>query len=116
MTHSKETRHRHKEIVSSQYKKQRLRVLARDGHMCQLCGTTEEPFHIDHIIPRSKGGTSDLDNLQVLCKRCNLAKGSRSVFLSTPTTPPVFSEVISPRGQTSTVIYDDFGQIEPDDN
>jgi len=84
--------------------------------MCQLCGTTEEPFHIDHIIPRSKGGTSDMDNLQVLCKRCNLAKGSRSVFLSEGTTPPVFSRVISPRGQTSTVIYDDFGQIEPDAN
>ena len=116
MTHSKETRHRHKEIVTHRYRKQRLRVLARDGHMCQLCGTTEEPFHIDHIIPRSKGGTSDLDNLQVLCKRCNLAKGSRSVFLSESTTPPVFSRNISPKGDTRSIIYNDFAQIEQDDN
>ena len=116
MTHSKATRMRHNEIGTHRYRKQRLRVLARDGYMCQLCGTTEEPFHIDHIVPRSKGGTADMDNLQVLCKRCNLLKGDKSVFLSRSDTPPVFSEVISPRGQTSTVIYDDFGQIEQDDN
>ena len=108
MTHSKETRHRHKEIVTHRYRKQRLRVLARDGHMCQLCGTTEEPFHIDHIVPRSKGGTSDLDNLQVLCKRCNLAKGSRSVFLSETTTPPVFP-TFSPLGTTNETPSGNFG-------
>jgi 5-methylcytosine-specific restriction endonuclease McrA len=33
--------------------------------------------HIDHIVPLSKGGTSNRQNLQLLCKPCNLSKGSK---------------------------------------
>ncbi|MEC0328695.1 HNH endonuclease signature motif containing protein [Paenibacillus macerans] len=33
-------------------------------------------FHIDHKTPLSKGGTNDEDNLQVLCGKCNMSKGS----------------------------------------
>ena len=32
-------------------------------------------YHLDHIVPRSKGGTNDLDNLGVTCKEANQAKG-----------------------------------------
>jgi 5-methylcytosine-specific restriction endonuclease McrA len=55
-------------------------------------------LHIDHIIPRKAGGTHDLDNLQVLCKACNLRKSSKEegVFLAQTATPPVFSSRISP--------------------
>ncbi len=34
-------------------------------------------FHIDHIVPRSKGGTDHPDNLQLLCGACNSLKGDR---------------------------------------
>ncbi len=57
----------------------RYDVLKRAGGKCELCGCSakERPLHVDHIIPRSKGGKNDMANLQALCERCNLAKGNR---------------------------------------
>lgn len=57
----------------------RYDVLRRAGGKCELCGCSskERPLHVDHILPRSKGGKNDLANLQALCDRCNLAKGNR---------------------------------------
>ncbi|HEX5842416.1 MAG TPA: HNH endonuclease signature motif containing protein, partial [Pseudomonas sp.] len=48
---------------------------------CQQCGVSvaEEPnllIEIDHVIPISKGGTTNEDNLQALCWRCNRKKGA----------------------------------------
>jgi ATP adenylyltransferase len=56
----------------------RYQVLARD-RICQLCGATRdhERLEVDHIVPRSRGGSNDPDNLQVLCAPCNRAKGNR---------------------------------------
>lgn len=46
----------------------------RDGFFCQMCGDSGGDLQIDHVHPVSKGGTNDLDNLQLLCAACNLAK------------------------------------------
>lgn len=56
--------------------KQRFRILNRDGHRCQLCGrrAPDVELEIDHIIPRSKGGTDFDTNLRALCRECNLGK------------------------------------------
>lgn len=48
-------------------------VMRRDGYRCVYCGQYDN-LTIDHIIPRSKGGTSHVTNLQTMCKRCNNAK------------------------------------------
>ena len=51
----------------------RDRIKTRDGMKCNYCGEIHG-LEIDHIIPVSKGGNSTDDNLQVLCKSCNLLK------------------------------------------
>jgi 5-methylcytosine-specific restriction endonuclease McrA len=59
----------------------RYQVLARDKSRCRRCGATPEThgvsLHVDHIIPVSKGGKTELGNLQTLCETCNLGKSNR---------------------------------------
>lgn len=61
----------------------KVQVLMRDGNKCRLCGVECNDglhnIHFDHIIPWSKGGETVLENLQVLCSDCNLAKGNISL-------------------------------------
>jgi len=57
----------------------RYEVFKRASHRCELCGAheTHAALHIDHIIPRSKGGSDDLSNFQALCVSCNTSKRDR---------------------------------------
>jgi len=59
-----------------QWLKLRYETLSKHGATCMLCGSIEKPMHVDHIKPRSKFKELELDpnNLQVLCKDCNLGK------------------------------------------
>lgn len=50
-------------------------VYRRDGGRCVYCGSTEN-LQLDHIIPFSKGGATTLENLQLLCQKCNLGKSN----------------------------------------
>lgn len=55
-----------------------VNIFARDGYRCKRCGADWTcDLTLDHIVPRSKGGTDDADNLQTLCQRCNSKKGTR---------------------------------------
>ncbi|MFZ4828776.1 MAG: HNH endonuclease [Phototrophicaceae bacterium] len=49
-------------------------LVAHLGAKCGHCGEGGR-LVLDHIIPIAKGGISELTNLQLLCPRCNLAKG-----------------------------------------
>lgn len=48
----------------------------RDGYGCANCGETRGAIVIDHILPVKLGGKTELENLQLLCHRCNNIKGS----------------------------------------
>jgi ATP adenylyltransferase len=54
----------------------RFLVLKAAGGRCQLCGilAKERPIDVDHIVPRSRGGKTELANLQALCSKCNRSK------------------------------------------
>lgn len=56
----------------------RLFVWQRDGGACRNCGSTTN-LHFDHVIPLSWGGASTADNVQLLCRDCNLKKGASLV-------------------------------------
>lgn len=51
-------------------------VWRRDGGKCVYCGSTEN-LQLDHIIPFSKGGATTVENLQLLCQKCNLQKSNK---------------------------------------
>jgi hypothetical protein len=51
-------------------------VWQRDSGQCIQCGASDY-LEFDHIIPHSKGGANTVNNVQLLCRRCNLAKGDR---------------------------------------
>ena len=96
-----------KVLWTGEWKKQRQRVLKRDGYICAYCG--QDATEVDHIIPRAKGGGHDLDNLVACCKPCNSRKGAieEGVFLTRQLTPPVFIDYISPM-QSETMLDSPF--------
>jgi hypothetical protein len=56
----------------------KLLVWSRDGGVCVRCGANQD-LHFDHVIPIARGGSDDPENLQLLCRTCNLAKSDRIV-------------------------------------
>lgn len=58
----------------------RWQVFQRDNWRCIACGRSAEDgiiLHVDHIIPRSKGGQNILSNYQTLCNICNIGKSNK---------------------------------------
>ena len=58
-------------------------VARRAGHRCEYCRAPEAvfnfPFEVEHILPKSRGGTDDEANLCLACRSCNLRKSDRIV-------------------------------------
>ena len=58
----------------------RRTVIARDLHACQYCGAqpNKHELTVDHVIPRSRGGTTTWENVVAACGACNHRKGDRT--------------------------------------
>jgi len=81
-----------KEKIKAYWHKRRARQMAGGSHSaddvarinslqrfkCAICKTsTKKSFHIDHVMPLSKGGSNDAGNIQLLCAPCNLKKSAK---------------------------------------
>tara|TARA_B100000700_G_C14765949_1_gene724370 strand:- start:76 stop:606 length:531 start_codon:yes stop_codon:yes gene_type:complete len=56
----------------------RKNILQRDNNSCQYCGYIGKKLSIDHVIPRSRGGSDRWENVTTACLPCNLLKGNRT--------------------------------------
>lgn len=56
----------------------RERIFARDDYTCTYCGSRGVKLECDHIIPVSRGGSSEDSNLTTACKPCNRSKRSKT--------------------------------------
>lgn len=56
----------------------RAYVLEKFNHTCAYCGATDAPLEVEHIVPRSRGGSDRVSNLTLACRACNQAKGDRT--------------------------------------
>lgn len=58
----------------------RRNVFARDGNRCQYCGQQfpMSELSLDHVVPRSRGGTTSWENIVCSCVVCNVRKGGRT--------------------------------------
>ena len=79
-------------------KKLRFEVFKRDSFACQYCGKTPPvvTLEIDHIIPVSKNGKTEIDNLITSCFDCNRGKGSVELT-SLPETTQSKMEIMAER-------------------
>jgi 5-methylcytosine-specific restriction endonuclease McrA len=75
----------HPEITGIQYQRGELcgweirsYLLAKYGWRCVYCGRSEIAFEIDHVVPRSRGGSDRVSNLVLSCHACNSAKGDQT--------------------------------------
>lgn len=56
-----------------------FRVMKRENQICQVCtkSVIDQDIEFDHIIPWSKGGSSDESNIRLLCSKCNRKRGNK---------------------------------------
>lgn len=85
----------------------RFAVLTRDNYTCRYCGAKapDVKLHVDHVLPKSKGGKDALDNLVTACATCNQGKHATLTEQATPSVSrndllDRLVEVIEKRSQT----------------
>ena len=59
-------------------------LLEKWGRTCAYCNAKEIPLQIDHIVPKSKGGSNRVDNLTLACESCNLKKSNYPLEIFSP--------------------------------
>lgn len=73
------------------------------GYRCQtlypdVCEQTEN-LQVDHLIPKSLGGTDDIENLRVLCRRCNTKRQNKMVVEKSEWNPKWFDKPLNLGGK-----------------
>jgi 5-methylcytosine-specific restriction endonuclease McrA len=81
----------------------RHNIFARDDHTCQYCSRRlpRRDLNLDHVVPRSRGGKTNWENVVTSCIECNFRKGGRTpeeagMRLKRPPRQPRWSELVHP--------------------
>jgi len=53
-------------------------LLEKWGRKCAYCGKKDVPLEVEHIVPKSRGGTDRISNLTISCSKCNQRKGNKT--------------------------------------
>jgi len=70
-------------------------LLEKWQRKCAYCGTENTPLQVEHIQPRSDGGTDRISNLCLACEPCNRAKGSKDIREFLAKKPAVLERILS---------------------
>lgn len=70
-------------------------LLAKWSRACAYCGATGVPLNIDHIRPKSEGGSDRISNLTLACIPCNESKSSQAIEEFLSGRPNVLAEIIT---------------------
>ena len=75
----------HPEITGIEYQQGELQgyevreyLLDKWRRKCAYCGKTDVPLEVEHIVPKSRGGTDRVSNLTISCRACNVKKGDKT--------------------------------------
>ncbi|MHC5822883.1 MAG: RNA-guided endonuclease IscB, partial [Nostoc sp.] len=69
-------------------------LLEKWGRKCAYCGAENLPLEVEHIHPKSKGGSDRVSNLALACRACNQAKGSRDIKEFLAKKPDILSRIL----------------------
>ncbi|WP_414584852.1 RNA-guided endonuclease IscB [Scytonema sp. PCC 10023] len=69
-------------------------LLEKWGRKCAYCGATDTRLEVEHIHPKSKGGSDGVSNLTLACHSCNSSKGNRNIKDFLAKKPDVLSRIL----------------------
>ena len=70
-------------------------LLQKFSRRCAYCGATDTLLEIEHVVPRSKGGSDRVSNLAIACHPCNQAKGNQDIKDFLISKPDVLNRVLA---------------------
>jgi 5-methylcytosine-specific restriction endonuclease McrA len=70
-------------------------LLEKWGRRCAYCDTENVPLEVEHIVPKSKGGTNRVSNLTLSCRSCNLEKGDQPIQVFLAHDPERLSRILA---------------------
>lgn len=87
------------------YKTTRFHIFKRDNFRCQYCGKSSDEtiLEVDHLVPRSEGGTNDEDNLITSCRLCNKQKLNHEIVENIYTNPKTLDKKVIREGKKERV-------------
>ena len=54
-------------------------LLLKWNHQCAYCGARDTPLEVEHIHPKSRGGSNRISNLTIACRNCNQKKSNQDI-------------------------------------